>query len=571
MKKALIILSSLAVVAVAVFCLFYFIWTPQNMMSWGDDALAKGRLDRAVTWYERAVNAEPENIDYVFALVDANIADNNFTHAERNLVNAIKVAPSAALYAKLSSVYVLQDKLLDAQRMLDSIEISSIRSELDAMRPAMPLVTPDGGEYNELITVSIESAETVYYSLTDNYPSVKTNLYAEPILLSAGTTRVQAIAVSEDGLVSPLFDTSYLLVGVVQEIDFVSPELEALVREELYLSDSSPILSSDVWKITELEIPLTVSDFTDLQYFENLQTLIIRNSVVEDYSFMARLFSIETLEITDSVVPDEAMKYIGLLPELKHLNLARCGISDISALSSAANLVTLDLSQNSIGDISALESAEKLEVLNLESNAVSLLSSLTKMSALSELNISRNNLSSLDPLENSTELVKLTTDDNQLMDVSVLLSMPKLTYFTASNNRIGDVSYLADCTQMTHLDLSNNRLTAIDAIANMTALEYLDISYNSITELPELPTMANLQYFYASNNELTNIDALAGQPLLAYVNVDYNPELEDILCLVDCPMLVKVDAFGTKVSDIQELLDMSVIVNYDPSAVIENQ
>ncbi len=571
MKKALIILSIIAVLFISIFCVFYFIWTPDNMKSWGDDAMADGRFDRAVTWYERAVSAEPENDKYILALVDANIADNNFTQAERNLVNGIKRAPSASLYCKLSAVYVLQDKLFDAQRLLDGISDASIRTEIDSLRPSAPVASPDGGEYNELVSVTVDSSCTVYYSLTESYPSVNANLYSEPILLNAGTTRFRAIAVSDSGLVSPLFDTSYLLVGVVQEIDFVSEELEALVRQMLYISDTSPVMSSDVWKITELDIPVEVTDYTDLQHFENLVTLSIHGSVVDDYSFMSKLFKLENLDVSGSYISDDAMKYIGLLPSLKNLNLHKCGRSDISALSTSVNLVSLDLSNNSIQDISALEGCEKLEVLNLESNAITLLNSLATMARLSELNIAKNNLSSLDPLESSTGLVKLIADDNQLMDVSVLLSMPKLEYFSAANNRIGDVSYLASCTQMTYLDLSNNRLSSIDAVSNMSELSYLDVSDNSITALPDMKAMQNLQHFYASYNQLTSIDSLGGLPLLAYVIIDYNPELEDISCLTSCSMLVQVDVFGTKVSDIKALLDMGVIVNFDPSAIIDAQ
>ncbi len=571
MKKALVILSVLAVLVAVVFCLFYFVWTPENMNAWGDDAMADGRVDKAIKWYERAVDAAPESEAYVLDLVNANIADGNFTQAERNLVKGIKKAPTAALYTKLSYVYVQQDKLLDAQKLLDGISDSAIRAEIDAIRPSVPAVSPEGGEYNKLVSVTIDSAVPVYYSLSDTYPTTQSEPYSESFDLIAGTNRLRAIAVAESGLVSPLYDATYLLVGVVQEINFVSPELEEMVREMLYIASVDPILTSDLWEITELEIPVTVTDYTDLAHFENLTSLSIHGSVVDDYSFMSNLFNLETLDVSGSYISDSALKYIGLLPALKHLNLSSCGRSDISALASATNLVTLDLSNNSIQNITALEGLEKLEILNLETNAITLLESLGKMASLTELNIAKNNLASLDPLASSTSLVKLAADNNQLMDVSVLLSMPKLEYFTAANNRIPDVSYLSSCTQMTYLDLSNNRLTAIDCIASMPKLAFINISNNSIAALPELPTMEQLQYFYASYNELTSIEALAGQPLLAYIDVDYNAELEDITCLASCPLLVKVDAFGTKVSDIQVLLDMSVIVNYDPSAVIDSE
>lgn len=571
MKKALIIMSVFAALIVIGFCLVYFIWTAQNMNAWGDDALADGRIEKAVSWYEQAVEAEPENEAFIIDLVNANIASENYTQAERNLVRGINASPSCALYAKLSSVYVMQDKLIDAQRLLDTVADAGIRSQLDSLRPAAPAVSPEGGEYNELINVTIDSPATVYYSLTDAYPSSLTQPYTEPFSLNAGTNRLQAIAVSEDGLVSPLCDVSYLLVGVVQQIDFVSPDFEAMIRQMLYIPEDQSIMTSDLWQITELEIPTEVTNYADLAHFENLNTLTIHGSVVEDYSFMANLFNLNTLNVSGSHISDDAIKYIGLLPALQHLDMSGCGRSDISALGGAVNLVTLNLANNSLRDITALEGLEKLEVLNLEGNAVAYLESLGKMSALTELNIAKNNLSSLAPLASSTGLVKLIADNNQLMDVSVLLSMPKLEYFTAANNRIPDVSCLSSCTQMTHLDLGNNRLTAIDAIASMPELAYLDISNNSITALPELPKMEKLQHFYASHNELTVIDMLAEQPLLAYVNVDYNPELEDVSCLSTCSMLVKLDIFGTKVGDIQALLDMSVIVNYDPEALIEAQ
>ena len=563
---------ALAVILCAVLCVLYFVWTPQNMKSWGDDALAEGKIDRAITWYERAVDAEPENPEYTLALVNANIQAQNFTQAERNLMRAIKITPNATLYAKLSAVYVMQDKLYDAHKISENIEDASIRSQFDAMRPGALNVTPEGGkEYSELISVAIESEYPVYYSLTDAYPSTATVPYSAPIALEPGTTRVQAIAVSPEGLVSPLFDAGYRLVSVVQEVSFSSTEFEEMVRDMLYISSVEPVMTDDLWQITVLEIPSEITDYSDLQYLENLQKLTIKNSVVEDYSFLSHLLNLETLDLSGSYIDSETLSYIGKLPVLKELNLSNCGCSDISGLSTATSLVSLDLSSNSIQDITALENLQLLETLNLESNAITLLNSLTKMASLRELNIAKNNLSSLDPLASSVGLTKLVANDNKIMDVAVLANMTQLQHFAAAGNRIADAGALAGCTQMEYLDLGSNRLSAIDIIGNMPKLWYLDISNNSITALPELTTTKQLQEVYASNNLLTDISCLASQSQLAYVNVDYNPELVDITCLSACPMLIKVDAFGTQVSDIQALLDMSVIVNYDPSAVIDNQ
>ena len=571
MKKALIILIVLVVLVALGFSFLYFVWTPDNMKGWGDSAMEDGKISKAVSWYQKAVSRKPENPDYVLALTDAHLAEENFTLAERALVNGIKEAPSAVLYSKLSAVYVMQDKLMDAQKLLDNISDPAIRSEIDALRPKTPVLSHESGEYTELISLSMESDAPIYFSLTENYPSIAGSPYSEPVDLAAGTTRLKAIAVGENGLVSSLFDGSYLLVGVVQEVSFVSPELEAMVRDQLYLSSSEPVMTQDLWEITELTVPQEVTDLSDLRYFENLTSLTINGSTAEDYSFLSALFALENLDVSGSYITDEALKYIGLLPELKTLNLSHCGRSDISALSSASHLIYLDLSGNSIQNISALTELNLLEYVNLESNAVTVLDPLSGKDALTELNISKNNLSSLDALGNSTGLTRLIADNNQLMDVSVLTSMPSLEYFTAANNRIPDVSYLAGCTKMTYLDLSSNRLTSIDAMADMPELEYLDISHNEIASLPSLKNDAKLQHFYASYNCLSSVEALAGLPLLAFVDVDYNEELEDITCLASCETLVKIDAFGTKVKDIDVLLDMNVIVNYDPSSLLEDE
>lgn len=51
-------------------------------------------------------------------------------------MEAIRTAPSEQLYRRLSATYVAQDKLLDAQQMLDSITDPAIRASLEAARPA---------------------------------------------------------------------------------------------------------------------------------------------------------------------------------------------------------------------------------------------------------------------------------------------------------------------------------------------------------------------------------------------------------------------------------------------------
>ena len=142
--------------------------------------------------------------------------------------------------------------------------------------------------------------------------------------------------------------------------------------------------------------------------------------------------------------------------------------------------------------------------------------------------------------------------------------MPKLLTFTASKNAITDVSALSACTALSRLELASNQLTSLEVLSSLPNLTYLDISRNEVTSLPTVEATAHLQQFYASYNQLEDVSMFAGLPELTYVDVDYNENLEDIECLVSCPLLVQVNAFGTKVKEVTKLTQIGVIVNYNP-------
>ena len=181
MKKALLVV--LVLLAGLLFGLYHFLWTADNFAALGEKAMKSGNYARAVDRYTTAVSLAPDNVDYVLALADACLADGSYTRAERTLVEAIRTAPSEQLYRRLS---VAQDKLLDAQQMLDSITDPAIRASLEAARPAAPALTPDGGEFSDYITVSVSAPTgTVYVSVTEQYPSTADGPYAEPIALPA--------------------------------------------------------------------------------------------------------------------------------------------------------------------------------------------------------------------------------------------------------------------------------------------------------------------------------------------------------------------------------------------------
>ena len=121
MKKALITLITLLILAGLFIGLYHFLWTAENLAKLGDKKMEEGDFEAAAERYEIAAELDPQDHDLIMALVEAYTSDNNYTKAERAQVTAIRSKPTVALYCKLSELYVEQDKILDSQLMLDTI------------------------------------------------------------------------------------------------------------------------------------------------------------------------------------------------------------------------------------------------------------------------------------------------------------------------------------------------------------------------------------------------------------------------------------------------------------------
>lgn len=528
-------------------------------------------------WFYDQAYIQSDNNDVVaIELADLHKADGNYTKAEYTLTRAISDGGSVELYVALCKTYMEQDKLLDIVKLLDSVLAenssvdSAVKQQLQAMRPAAPTCSPEAGFYSQYINASITcESGTLLVDANGQYPSVHDAPYSEPIELGDGENTIYAISVSDNGLVSPLSVFGYTIGGVVEEVTFADTSVEEAVRLHLAVDEKKVLYTSDLWDLTYFTVPTGANDLSDLRHMIFVEDLAIDSVPSGQLNYLSSLVNITSLQIRNTSINAEELKVIGSLPKLKRLILSNCGLTTASGLETAVALEYLDLSQNTIRDLSPLSNMTALTDLYLQHNAINDLTNLNNLNSLARLDVSYNLLETLNPIFTCPELMYLSAGNNKITSLTGIDRLSSLEILRFSNNTIQDISPISACTGLTQLDISENMISDISSLSALLKLDTLNFSRNVVTELPAFEKECALITIDGSHNQLTSLSALDGLANLNNVFMDYNEELESIEPLVNCPRLVQVKVYGTKVAEVASLLDMDVVVEFDPTLRIE--
>lgn len=571
MKKFFRILIPILLALSIIFCVGWYLFeydrefTRDVLLSGARYFDRNGNTAIAGWFYDRAYEQAKDNDAVAIELANQHKADGNYTQAELTLSKAIEDGGGPALYTALCKTYIEQDKILDAVKLLNGITNAETKAILDEMRPAAPTVSPDPGFYNQYISVSVAGeGGTLYVNPNAEYPSVNDTPYSEPVALGDGENTIYAVVVAENGLVSPLSIFGYTVGGIIEEVSFSDPAVEAYVRQLLGVNESKTLMSNELWGITEFTMPADASSFADLKYMPFLEKLTIPGGPAGQLDILSGLTTLETLSITGVSVSTDELKVIGTLSKLKELTLNDCSLSTVAPLDELTELTYLDLGNNAIRNIEALSKLTKLAQLDLQHNALTDLGSLSMLTSLTKLNVSFNNLSGLDPICGITSLTWLDASNNNLTDITNVAILTSLKYLSLAYNTIADISPLSECLALSELYLNNNVITDISNLSVLTGLAHLNFASNQVAALPEFPTDCALITIDGSHNLLTKLDQLSGLEHLNNIYMDYNEGIESIECLTDCPLLILVNVYGTKVTEVEALTDQSIIVNFNP-------
>lgn len=552
------ILLSVAIIASIGWYLFEYDadFTRDQLVNLARRFESDGNQAMAIRLYSLAYDHSEKDSEVAIELAELFRASGNYTKAEYTLSNAIADGGGLELYKSLCRVYVEQDKIMDAVRMLDNVTDPVIRSQLDSLRPSAPVAVPEAGRYNSYISVSFQDmTDKIYVSTDDEYPSISSQPFTTPLTLSAGETTIHAVAIGADGLVSPAQSFSYTVAGVVEPVILSDSAIDRTVRQLLQVEADHVLYTNELWQITSLIVPKDAQSLEDLAWMPFLEQVAIKDGTVTSLEPLASLSNLTDLIITDTSLSSSDLAFIAALPKLTSLTLSGCGLSSISELASAKGLTWVDLSFNTIGNLLPLSGMEQLTYADVSHNALSSLGAFSGMQALTELYASYNALDTLSDLSDCPALAVLDLTGNQLTTLSGVENLTALRAFYGAFNNLTDVNALSSCTLIGELDISNNKISDISALSTLKELRSLNFSYNQITALPSFDKSCPLVSVKGSSNHLTSLEALRGLDTLNYVYMDQNADLTSVEPLVECYALVEVSVYGTRVSDARLLTD----------------
>ena len=571
MKKTIgIILSIILSVAIILCTAWYLLvydraFTRDMLLTFARYSESHGNHGTATWFYNLAYSQSGDNDAVAIELAEQYEISGNYTKAEFTLSNAIADGGGIELYVALCKTYVEQDKLLDAVTMLDNITNTEIKEKLASMRPAAPTTVPDPGFYNQYISVTLKGdGGTIYASTDGQYPSVEKSLYTQPLPLRDGENTIYALTVSDSGLVSPLAIYGYTVGGVIELMNFNDKAVETEVRKLLNVAEDAVLYTNDLWTIKSFTMPSDAASYADLKHMAFLESLTIQNGVADELRHLSTLSNLTELNISGTSVSQEVLKSIGALPILHKLTLQSCSLTSVAPLENAKELITLDLRNNTIRNIDALSGMQKLQELCLQHNAVTDISALATLSALNKLDISYNALTSLGSIGSLSALTWLDAGTNTISDLGTLGNLTSLSYLSLKSNKLTDASVIAGCTSLTELDISSNSLTDITGLSALSKMMYFNFSHNQVSKLPAFATDCALVTIDGSHNSITSLDNLGGLKNLNNVHMDYNSGISSVKALANCPVLIEVNVYATKVKDVSALTNQSIIVNFNP-------
>lgn len=335
--------------------------------------------------------------------------------------------------------------------------------------------------------------------------------------------------------------SSLIVIGPTKAIPYINP-----LMETFEIHDSPGV------------------DLSEISRHQQLEELVLENSPIDNFEFLAELGQLKILKIEGGELTDlsqlpmhrgieqlslqhhrlESLAGIEQYQQLKSLSVPSNLIRDLSPLKSLKNLKHLSVGYNPVTELSTIAKLSQLKTLEIRGLHIDDLDAVRKLTSIKALYCDDNHIRSLKPLAEHKKLETLSIRNNEVKNLAPLHKLKKLKQLYASNNNIAAFTELPPNLQTLHLDnnafvdldtlkeidklpddelnISHNFIQDLSPLKAFTSIRSLDIGHNRIHSLEPLRKLKKLSDLNARSNRIRDISPLAGLKKLEHLNISNN-------------------------------------------------
>ncbi|XP_040921472.1 uncharacterized protein si:ch73-173p19.1 isoform X2 [Toxotes jaculatrix] len=266
-------------------------------------------------------------------------------------------------------------------------------------------------------------------------------------------------------------------------------------------------------------------------YVPQLRLLSIKQTKVEDVSALAKLSSLQTLNLDGTGVTEVSLKYLATLPALSSLSLAGIPVTDGNhalQIISGLKLTHLTLpGRHSVkdsgllylADLSLLSELDLTDYTQVTDQGVKQLSTMTRLKKLSLSNtqVTDAGLPSLRGLQELQDLCLDRTAVTSRGVAELIVCLPHLEVLGLASTQVGDTVVrrgLIRCNQLVKLNLSRTRITdhGLKFLKHMHLAQVnLDGTGVSLIGIASLLSFTNISSIRASNTRAIPPDEVSDE------------------------------------------------------------
>jgi len=275
---------------------------------------------------------------------------------------------------------------------------------------------------------------------------------------------------------------------------------------------------------------------------------------LSNISWVARLIYLQELYLSSTGVTD--VSALSSLTGLQELFLTGTGVTDVSALSGLIGLQRLSLNGTGVTDVSALSNLTGLQELSLNGTGVTDVSALSNLTGLQELSLNGTGVTDVSALSGLIGLQRLDLDSTDVTDVSALSGLTGLQRLYLSDTRVTDVSALSSLTGLRELSLNGTGVTDVSVLSGLTGLQRLYLDRTGVTDVSVLSSLTGLQRLDLDSTDVTDASALSGLTDLQVLYLD-DTNVSDVSALSNLTGLQELHLSDTGVTDVSALSNLT--------------